>query len=134
MIVCRGRAIVDSIEVVEAPHHQAPSLLSSLLKLTWPTTAPFEKYTVSHSPSYSRTHESQIAMNRGKCCDIKESCMLALACLDASKRTVPGADRKSRVFFDTKHRRFIEKGPEPACVVKGRYGFLRNRQQPEGRF
>lgn len=62
-------------------------------------------------------------MGRGKSWDLEENAVLAGAWISASEDPVVGADQKAKMFFETMHRRFIEKGPPTASVVDGKYGF-----------
>lgn len=62
-------------------------------------------------------------MGRGKAWDLEENETLARAWIAASEDPIAGADQKAKVFFNTLHRRFIEKGPPPSKVLNGKYGF-----------
>lgn len=49
--------------------------------------------------------------------------MLACATVSASEDPVAVADKKAKAFFDTMHRRFVEKAPSLGNVLEGKYGF-----------
>ena len=68
------------------------------------------------------TTKKQVEMRRGKSWDLHENETLARAWIAASEDPVAGIDQRGKVFFDTMHRRFSEKGPESSTGVEGRYG------------
>lgn len=61
-------------------------------------------------------------MGRGKAWDSDENMVLAKAWIATSENPIVGADQKSKTFFDTLHRRVLEKGPPRHTIVNGKYG------------